>query len=401
MFDTVYTANGPRVAPRDHERTWETVLRTPFRVVFYPVRLVGMGLEAAASYVGPRYIEPKPKSQPKSGPMLAPLVEVGSANDISLGAVATWVGFPIDDGKLSLAGSWSTFDGRKVRFSQAFGDHQPVGFRLGLDYDYKPNRRYYGIGNKTSEANLSYFLLSTTSAEAAILFGASPRRQVRLVSGYSSMSPGSGYHGSPLLQEVFPPSSVPYQTQATQELWYGITSDFSLLDSRRAPTHGLDGRLDLRRAVGMRSSDPDYYQWRAELRAYLPLFAKHRVIALRSLYSGVRPVDGTSTIMPFYRLSESRGASHFAGYSSERYRDQQLMLARVEYRWPLIRTLDVLGLYELGEVAPDAGSFTLRAAHVSFGGGLRAGIGDDAALRFELASSDEGLHAYFGVGSDF
>ena len=77
------------------------------------------------------------------------------------------------------------------------------------------------------------------------------------------------------------------------------------------------------------------------------------------------------------------------------------MLARVEYRWPLLRAIDVLGLYELGEVAPNAGSFTLRAAHVSFGGGLRAGISDDAALRFELASSDEGLHAYFGVGSDF
>ena len=401
MFDTIYTANGPRVAPRDHERAWETVLRTPFRVVFYPMRLVGMGLEAAASYVGPRYIEPKPKSQSKAGPSVAPLVEVGSANDISLGAVATWVGFPVDDGKLRLAGSWSTFDGLKVRFSQLFGDQQSVGLHLDLDYDYKPNRRYYGVGNNTSETNLSYFLLSTTSAEAAVLFGASPRRQVRLVGGYSSMSPGSGYHGSPLLQEVFPPPSVPYATQATHELSYGFTSDFSSLDSRRAPTHGLDGRFDLRRAVGMRSSDPNYYQWRAELRTYVPLFAKHRVIALRGLYRGVRPIDGTSTAMPFYRLSESRGSSHFAGYSSERYRDQQLVLARVEYRWPLLRAMDVLGLYELGEVAPNAGSFTLRAAHLSFGGGLRAGISDDAALRFELASSDEGLHAYFGVGSDF
>jgi outer membrane protein assembly factor BamA len=215
------------------------------------------------------------------------------------------------------------------------------------------------------------------------------------------MSPGSGYHGSPLLQNVFPPSSVPYATQSTHVLWYGFTSDFSMLDNRHEPSHGLDGRLDLRRAVGMGSSDPDYYQWRAELRAYLPLFAKRRVIALRSIYSGVRPVDGTSTIMPFYRLSESRGPSHFAGYSSERYRDQQLMLARAEYRWPLLHSIDVLGLYELGEVAPNAGSFTLRAAHISFGGGLRAGISDEAALRFELATSDEGLHAYFGIGSDF
>ena len=162
-------------------------------------------------------------------------------NDITLGAAATWVGFPIDDAKLSLAGSWSTFDGRKVRFSQTIRDHRPVGFRLGADYDYKPNRRYYGIGNNTPETNLSYFLLSTTNAEAAVLFGASPRRQVRLVGGYSSMSPGSGYHGSPLLQNVFPLSSVPYATQATQVLWYSL--HFGLLHAGQRPrTHARPGR---------------------------------------------------------------------------------------------------------------------------------------------------------------
>ena len=39
---------GPRVAEPDHERTWETVLRTPFRVAFFPFRLIGWGLEGAA-----------------------------------------------------------------------------------------------------------------------------------------------------------------------------------------------------------------------------------------------------------------------------------------------------------------------------------------------------------------
>jgi hypothetical protein len=401
MFDSLYTANGPRVAPRDHERAWETALRTPFRVVFYPVRLVGIGLEAAASYAGPRYFSPKAKPLPQSGVAVAPFVRIGAVNDVSLGAAATWVDFPIAASKLTIMGSWSTFDGRNARFSEVFGDQRPVGFRLGADYDYKPDRRYYGIGNNTSKADLSYFLLSTTNAEAAVLFGVSPRRQLRLVGGYSSMSPGSGYHGSPLLQNVFEISSVPYATQSTQELWYGLTSDFSRLDNTREPSHGIDGRLDLRRAVGIRSSDPDYYQWRAEVRAYVPVFARRRVIALRSVYSGVAPVSGTTTIMPFYRLPESRGSSHFAGYSSDRYRDQQLMLARIEYRWPLIHALDVLALYELGEVAPSAGSFTLRAAHISFGGGLRAGIGDETAFRFELANSDEGVHAYFGVGTEF
>ena len=77
------------------------------------------------------------------------------------------------------------------------------------------------------------------------------------------------------------------------------------------------------------------------------------------------------------------------------------MLARVEYRWQLVHGLSVLGLYELGEVAPSTGAFTLRDAHESYGGGLRVGLSDATALRFELATGGEGLHAFLGVGSDF
>src|SRR5437762_12424683 len=42
-------ARGPRVAPRDHERGWETVMRTPFRVAFLPMRLIARGAEAGVA----------------------------------------------------------------------------------------------------------------------------------------------------------------------------------------------------------------------------------------------------------------------------------------------------------------------------------------------------------------
>jgi Omp85 superfamily domain len=401
LLDSGSTTDGPRVAPPDHERGWETALRAPFRVVFYPLRLFANGLEAGVGYIGPRYLVPKPKPLPNSGPTLAPVVSLGAVNDLTLGADLSWVDFPTADAKLRLAASWSTFDGRNVRFSETFGDQRPVGFRLSADYDHKPNRRYYGIGNTTPETNLSYFRLASTNVNAALLFGATLRRQVRLVGGYSNMSPGSGYHATPLLDDVFAPASAPYAHQATQELWYGLASDFSALDDGRSPSLGVAGNVDLRRAVGLRSSDPDYYLWNLEVRAYLPVFARRRVIALRSVYAGVGPVGSPTTVLPFYLLPESRGLSHFAGFSSGRYRDQQLMLARIEYRWQLVRELSILGLYELGEVAPRTGLFTLSDAHRSYGGGLRLGLSDAAIVRFELATSDEGLHAFLGVGRNY
>jgi len=376
-------------------------MRTPFRVVFFPLRLAAIGLEAGAGLVGHRFLEPKSKAPPKPGPSLGVNVTVGGVNDIGLGPALTWVGLPTADARLRLNGSWSTVDRRRAQFTGVFRDRQPVGIRLRADYDYKPNRRYFGIGNQTPETDLSYFLLEKTDAEASLLVGASPLRQVRFTGGYSSMSPRRGYRGTPLLEDVFAPAGAPFEHQATRALWYGLSSDLAVLDDGRDPSRGVHARVDLRRATGLRSGDPDYYQWRAEGRAYLPVFAKRRVIAFRGVYAGVDPIGGGTTTLPYYRLTQSDGATRFAGYASERFRDRQLMLARVEYRWMILDRMSALALYELGEVAPRMSSFSLRGAHTSYGGGLRMGMSDETAMRFEVAKSVEGLQVVLALGGDF
>jgi outer membrane protein assembly factor BamA len=180
-----------------------------------------------------------------------------------------------------------------------------------------------------------------------------------------------------------------------------MAADLAALDDERDPSRGVHGRVDLRHAAGLRNGDPDYNQWRLEGRAYLPVFAKRRVIAVRGVYAGVDPSGGATASLPFYRLPRSEGASRFAGYASERFRDRQLMLARIEYRWAILYRMSALALYELGEVAPDAGSFSLHGAHQAYGGGLRLGLSDEATLRLEVAKSVEGLHAVFALGGDF
>ncbi len=400
-FNAAYVTDGPRVARPDQERTWETILRTPFRVAFFPLRLVARGLEAGAAYVGPRFLEPKVKGPPKSGPVLSPYVTFGGVDDIGVGPAITWVGLPSASSRLRLEGSWSSIDQRRVRFSEVIGFERPVGFALRADYDYKPNRRYYGIGNNTPESDLSYYRLETAGAEAALLLGTSPLRQVRLGGGYSSMSPSRGYNGTPLLQDVFAAGDTPFEHRATRELWYGVAADLAILDDARHPSRGLHGQVDLRRAAGVRASDPDFDQWRAEGRVYLPVFAKRRVIAFRAVFAGIEPRGNATVSLPFYRLTRSVRGSNFAGYTSDRFRDRQLLLARVEYRWAILRQLSALALYELGEVAPSLGAFRLRDAHRSIGGGLRLGLSDETALRIEVAKSVEGLHAMLALGSGF
>jgi len=400
MFGSDSTIDRPRVAPPDHERRWETVLRTPFRIVFFPLRLVAKGLEAGANYVGPRYFEPKPMLPPRTGFALGTNFTFGAVKDVGFGPSITWAGFPTADARMKLAGSWSTIDRRQVNFSEVIGERRAVGLRVAADYDQKPNRRYFGIGNSTPVTDRSHFLLESSSADAALHVGSSPLRQLRFIGGYSSMSARRGYKSQPLLEDLFTPASAPYEHRTTQELWYGVAGDLAALDDDRDPSLGVHGRVNVQRATGLRSSDPDYYQWSVEGRAYLPVFAKRRVIAVRSVYAGVEPSGGT-TILPYYRLAQSQGDFRFAGFESERFRDRQLMLGRIEYRWEIINRMSAVALYELGEVAPRAGSFSLREAHASYGGGLRLGMRDETSIRFEVAKSVEGLNTNLMIGCDF
>ena len=392
--------DGPRVGAPDHERRWETALRAPFRLASLPLRLVAIGLEAGAGYAGPRYFDPKPNRPPARGPTLTPCISLGAVNDIGVGPAIAWAGFPVSGAALHVDGSWSAIDRRSVSFREVIGERRPVGFTLGGDYDSRPNERYYGTGNEAPETGLSYFLLESTNSEAAFLLGASPLRRLKIGGGYSSTSARRGAHGAPLLEDVFAPADAPFDLRTSRELWYGVTADLSTVDEGRDPSRGVHGRAELRRATGLRAGDPDYDQWRVEGRAYLPVFAKRRVIALRSVYAGVDPRRGTP-LLPFYRLEQSEGGSRFAGYDSGRFRDRRILLARIEYRWAILYRMSALALYELGEVAPRTGAFRLRGVHESCGGGLRLGLTDAAALRAELATSVEGLYATLALGSDF
>jgi hypothetical protein len=393
------SADKSRVAGPDHERRWETVLRTPFRVAFFPLRLVARGMEAGVGTFGDRLMTPAPKGMAK-GLRIGPEFDIGGLTEIGSGPALTWAGFPSGDSKLRLGGTWSTIDRRRVHMTERIGDRQPVGFRLRADYDYTPNLKFYGIGNDAPSSNRSVFLLERTGGEAMLLLGASPLRQLRLVGGYSAMSPRRGYQGTPLLETVFTPGVIPFEHRATQALLFGATGDFAALDDGRDPSVGVHARGEFRRASGLRDRDPDFNQWLVETRAYAPVFAKRRVIALRGVYAGVDPTGGATTL-PFYRLVETDGPLRFAGYPSHRFRDRQLLLGRVEYRWEVWHQVRAVALYELGEVAPRTSAFTARAARWSYGGGLRYGLSDEGSLRFEVAKSVEGMQAALEIGKGF
>ena len=389
--------DGAGESPREHRDPWETALRAPFHLVAFPLRLVGDGLEATMGFLGPRFLEPVPPRPPTAGPKITPTFSLDGPIDLGIGPAVTWRDFPTARAHLHVDGTWSPIDHRQAHLDQRIGSGNP-GLRLLAAYEQKHDHQYFGIGNDSRRGEIAYFTLENISSEAALLLGGSLRHQLRIGAGFSSMSPGRGARGSPVLVDAFTPARAPFERESTRETWYGVAGDFSTLD--RAATRGVEGRFDVRRANGMRARDPDEDEWKLEGRVFVPVFDPRRVIALRCLYAGVDP-RGATTVLPFYRLLASTEDFRFAGYAPERFRDRQILHARIEYRWKILHAVSAIALYDVGEVAPSARSFRLASAHPSAGGGLRLGRTERTAWRVEVANSSEGWHGSLSLLSDF
>jgi len=395
--DELPTDAGPRVAQPDHERTWETVLRTPFRVVFLPVRLVARGSEEFVGFAAPRVIAylpgPQQKSSSSQGVHIGPAFSYFGAAGPGIGPSITAPEVLGPGSALKFSGTWSLYDTRDFRLRGYAGEGVSavgVGF-LGA-YRYRPNQRFYGIGNESQRADQSVFLDDEKRGEVSAWLGKKPYRRVRALVAISDVSIGGGYHtqGKPLAENVFSPAEVPFLTEGSTVAAYGVAGELAVVNSMEAPARGFDLLADARQVHSTDGKNLDYQSWRGEARGYLPVFALRRVIAARLVYEGVNPADGSAPI-PFYRLSEATGSDRFSGYASHRFRDNQLLLVHGEYRWIIWgQNVWALLLADAGEVKPTASDFSWADRHSSAGLGFLGRLSPTTLGRLEFAHGTEG-----------
>ena len=303
---------------------------------------------------------------------------------------------------MKLSGTWSTLDTREFRLRGTVGEGvSAIGLNVLGTYDYRPNQRFFGIGNTSRVEDFSIYLNQNSRADAAIFFGRTPFRRVRILAGISDVGIGGGYHGTPLAENVFNPAEVPFLKEGSTVASYGLGGDFAAVDRFDEPSLGIHLRCEARKFKSVDGNNLDYDFWRGEARGYLPVLSARRVLALRLIYEGVDPLAETDPV-PFYRLPESVGPDRFSGFKSNRFRDQELILAHAEYRWiPWDSHVWMLLLAQAGEVAPHRDAFTWDGRHTSLGGGLRGRLSPSTLARLELVHSDEGWQANIDLKGDF
>ncbi len=395
------TMPGPRVSDEVGEPVGETILRTPFRILFLPLRLVARGAEAIVGLAGRGTLPRSRHDQKDEGFKVRPAILYAGASDPALGVRLVSVLDPAHKTQWDAAGSWSLRDTRKAQLGYRRGTPEDSwGVRTLANYNYRPFRTYYGIGNSTSEADKSIYLDEVGAVEVAARLGPAGR-SLQLLGGYDITSTRNGYNGSsPDLLDVFTLAEAPGMSDASQALSYGVGGDLALVADRVDPTSGVHGRFEVRKLNSQGGGDFNLWQVHLEARGYIPVASKRRVVALRALHQSIDPVRDDAAI-PFYRLPEAAGTTNFAAFSSRRFIDRHLVLAHAEYRWLIMDRLWALGLAEVGEVASSASRLRVADVHESYGGGLRFAFREGAVARLQIATGTDGLRAALTFNGDF
>ncbi len=258
---------------------------------------------------------------------------------------------------------------------------------------------FFGLGNDSSvDTDASFRLQDTLLGGYAWL---NPRGLLSFgAEGAFYRAEASSGSDPPSVEDVFPLPEVPgAQDPETDYSVVGGWVEFDIRDKWDEPNVGVVLRVTGRRWEDTELNEFDFTRVIAEVKGYVPLGPKSRILALRFRTSHSTPDAGD--VVPFYLMETLGGAATIRGYDEFRFRDTRNLLVNVEYRWEVWTYADFTFFFDAGKVFKDEDDFNFKNMHTGYGFGLRGHAPGGMTLRFDVANSTEGIKLHISAGPSF
>jgi hypothetical protein len=267
-------------------------------------------------------------------------------------------------------------------------------------YRWAPRFDYFGIGPDSKPEDQSDFRLSEQLYEIVAGYRVLPRLTLSGRFGYDLHSIGEGQDDElPAIEDVFPPATVPGFTEQPDFLRYGAAAIFDSRDVAQNPHRGALLAATWQRYDQRGGGDAQGFSRLAgDVRLYLPLGNRQRVLALRAYASQDTPVSGAR--VPFYLLSYLGSSHTLRAFASQRFRGERLALAQAEYRWEASPAIELAAFVDSGAVAATRDD-RLGRLRTDGGVGLRFKSHEAVLLRFDFAWGGEGFRFLFRFSPAF
>ncbi len=374
---------------------WEGIIYWPYRVITYPIKLVGMGIGASIAYVDEHRVLAF-LFRPPGVLRIEPDITAGGLSGFGGGLAVRHTAF-LGEGNELKARVFATVNGdQKVTLGLRFPIAAVGELQLGAGFRDRANARYFGIGPETHFFDLSYYrqrMWWAGGSYAHTLTGDLYGVGGVIFNGVGAAEPDDDFH--PWITERYG-DDLPFGFGFRSE---GFTAGLGLIHED-APVDGRPTRGGVRRAIvtyfhSTSQDDTRYWQYRGELQQFIPLWFPYHTLALRGFVSWMDPVGDRE--IPFQRLMFNDDPDLLRGFNDYRWRDRGLAVLSAEYRFPLWAYqyphgsgMDLYFLADVGQVFAEFNQITADNLTFSYGIGVRLLSSRGFILRLEWSRSNEG-----------
>lgn len=387
---------------KGHE-TWENVINIPGQILYFPIRLLYSGVKPVIAFV--------------------------ERNEISSRIIDT---FSSDDGKRAVYPTYYSRSGGGFKFYQkdfltpgtklsmtaTIGWHWRQLYRARLrelnlgknlfasflaQHRFLSDENFFGIGNDSLKADESNFALAQTSFTSGLgmkwgdkaYLGTTLTLDLNKVSqGRDRRTPSTTW--LPPQQQLLPGLDEPIN------LW-NLNFQFQYNSPNRLgnPSAGWELYFNsgLSRQIG--ANRFGFTKASLDISRYLHLFYD-RVLVARIAAETTRPFSNTE--IPFYYLSQLGHRRTIRGFHRGRFRDRDMLLFTLEYRYPLIKrpgdkvNIDAMLFMDWGKVSPNLyQSHLLQDYHRGYGLGLRIFTFKGVIMQFYFGKSKDDYRFYLSI----
>ena len=313
----------------------EKILNLPVSLALLPVDLTGMAIANTVGWVSEKEIVPKTvdlltsdDGTRKLFPIYSPL---GGAGFKYTHSQLDW-----DRARLALTLSTWAHNRQRYRFQLEHFSIGPFDGDYDLRYEFLSQEPFYGIGQDSRKSDRVNYAGENVLTELAL--GRDHQRGVstRLFTGFRNINVYNGRGDAfPGILKDADFALLPGAESGVRLVNFGAEIRQDSRDHPGRPEHG--GRHLLRAEIfndaGSKGAQNfNFYRITADITRYWHLFY-HRSLSLRLAGEFTRSLDDGD--IPFYMLSELGRGETVRGFERGRFRDHDLILGALEYRYPI------------------------------------------------------------------
>lgn len=286
----------------------------------------------------------------------------------------------------------------------------PIRTFASINYEYRPEEYFYGIGPNTSRGEGTSYKREGTTVMGEIGYSKDPSASLDFFTAYKRVNITNGEDGGRgIIDNIFPNETIP-GLEGDEILSTGFKIARDMRNQKENSTKGYLARAGFSFNEGLYGSDARFFHYDAEFVNYQTLGSERRVFVSRVYAEHNNETGGHS--VPFHQMFRLGGygsstslSESLRGYDNNRFTDESGIVMNTEYRYTVYEyrdwKMDTLLFLDTGQVFDTLGQFQFRDFRISYGFGFRVSLLNNVLLSLELGHGNEGTHVYVKSRSPF